>query len=201
MIDNLQSEPVPNNSGIKSKKSALAYFYCSYNENDRHDPESILRTLVKQLCLMAPDGEFPELVSSIYRSRKDSGQLTLGECSGILLNLLNGFSQTTIVIDALDECNPSTRKLLLDTLGGLLLASPHIVKIFVASRDDDDLTRILAQFPGVQIGVNDNAQDMERYIDSQIEARITGNEFRIGKADPKLKAFIISALRKKACGM
>lgn len=202
VIDTLESEPPTHaldEPGAQPKKSALAYFYCNYKEDDRNDPAPILRTLVKQLCMMAPEGKFPKLVSSIYEKRNVSGQLTLGECRAILLKLSAGFSETTIIIDALDECNRSTRRLLLVALKDLL-ASPYLVKIFVASRDDDDLTRILARFPGVRIGA-DNTRDIELYINSQINDRIANEELLCGNVDPKLKEFIILTLREKACGM
>lgn len=148
---------------------------------------------------MALEGKFPTLVSSIYEKRKVSGQLTLRECSAILLKLSAGFSETTIIIDALDECNQNTRSSLLVALKDLL-DSPYLVKIFVASRDDDDLTRILAPFPGVRIGA-DNTRDIELYINSQINDRIANEELLCGNVDPKLKEFIILTLREKACGM
>lgn len=35
---------------------SLAYFYCNYGEAGRRDPASILRSIVKQLCLQSPTG-------------------------------------------------------------------------------------------------------------------------------------------------
>lgn len=181
------------------KQPALVYFYCNYKGDDRNEPAPILRTLVKQFCMMAPKGKFPTIILSIYEKRKDSGQLTLKECSDILVHFLAEYSQTTIVIDALDECNRNTRKSLLNALGGLL-ALPNPVKIIIASRDDDDLVRTLAQYTNFRIEAK-NSQDIKLFINSQIEERIKNEELLGGKVDIALKKFIVSALHEKSGGM
>lgn len=52
---------------------------------------------------------------------------------------------TTIVIDALDECNSNERQYLLDSIEQILQDSFSLVKIFVSSRDDQDIVCTLRQ--------------------------------------------------------
>lgn len=184
---------------MEPKQPALVYFYCNYKGDDRNEPAPILRTLVKQFCMMAPEGKFLTSISSIYEKRKDSGQLTIKECSDILVQFIARYSQTTIVIDALDECKRNTRKSLLDALKSLL-ALPDRVKIIIASRDDDDLTRTFAQYSDFRIEVN-NSKDIELFINSQIEDRIKHQELLGGEVGMELKKLIVSTLQDKACGM
>lgn len=189
----------------KQKEHSLAYFYCNYKEAGRRDPASILRALVKQLCLMSPEETFPAPMLSIYKRRKKdadlSNLLSVDEIKFLLVDLSAGFLQTTIVIDALDECDRDTRGIIFDVLEHVMSAPKNPVKIFVTSRDDGDLRRRLENSPNVYIQEGDNSNDICRYIDSEIHICIKTGKLLEGEVDDTLKAHIIEALRKGARGM
>lgn len=163
-----------------------------------------MRTLVKQLCLINTKGRFPQPVLSIYEKRveeEDSGPLSLNESKDLLVQLSAGFPRTTILIDALDECDKSTRKKLVDALQHVV-TSPNLVRVFVTSRDDGDLVNMLSKTPSVYIHAADNSGDISKYIKSKIERCIKDRLLLPGKEiSPDLKETIVSTLEKGAGGM
>ena len=70
----------------------------------------------------------------------------------------------TIVIDALDECDPENRTDLLYMLETILRDSPSLVKIFVSSRDDQDIVCHLENYPNLDISSNKNMVDIESFV-------------------------------------
>lgn len=194
----------------KTKGCSLAYFYCNYKEEQRRDPASILRSLVKQLCLLSP-GEgslatFPEPVLAVYSERKDKGDLSrllsLKESKDLLIKLSAGFLKTMIIIDALDECDRSTRRSLFDLLEQVVSsAKQNPVKIFVTSRDDGDLMIKFEDSPNVYIQERDNSGDIDHYIQTEIEACITAKRLLRGNVSLDLQNRIVAALQAGARGM
>jgi hypothetical protein len=182
---------------------ALAYFYCKYDEAERHDPESILRALVKQLATIS--SQLPEPIVSIYKQRKAggflSGPLALEESRCLIAELIRLSRQTAICIDALDECDKNARGKLLSVLTDLPRSSSKPVKIFVASRDDDDIMLRLDDYPNFDIGSRDNSSDMEQFVHAEIEKCIADKQLLRGRVGPELKAYIISTLISRASGM
>src|SRR6266516_2352350 len=89
---------------------ALAYFYCKRNnEPDRQDPDAILRAIVKQLGCLRIGLPLQSAIVEEYNSREldgfSKGLLQLSTSRDIILKLTNVYPQTTIVLDALDECD------------------------------------------------------------------------------------------------
>lgn len=191
-------------SQLNTDQHALAFFYCNYRDAARMDPASALRALVKQLCLHSPSGELPGPVLSIYETRDknghQSGALHPNESRDLIQHLSTGFAQTTIVIDALDECNRDTRGHLFQILKHIV-ASTSAVRIFITGRSDGDIQRILGDFPNHYIEARDNQGDIETYINSEIERCCREKALLDGDIDKELESDIVSTLMKGADGM
>lgn len=187
---------------------SLAYFYCNYKEDQRRDPASIARSLVKQLCLRTPGigsaSSFPALVLALYDKRKadaDLGRtLSIGECKDLLIGLSTGFLRTTIIVDALDECDPETRGKLCDLLAQVVSSSKR-VKVFVTSRDEGDLRTKFEDNPNVYIQERDNSSDINCYIEAEIKACIKRKTLLNGEVRLDLQTQIVDALQSGAQGM
>lgn len=184
---------------------ALAYFYCNYREDTRRDPAFLLRTLVKQLCLLGPTNQLPDVVLSIYEKRESqghqSGPLHLEESRDLIVALSAGFTQTTIIIDALDECDRGTRTGLFITLKHIINSTTH-VKIFLTGRNDGDIQRMLRGFPSHYLDATDNSGDISTYVHSEITRCSTEGLLLDGEEiDQVLQSEIILALEKGADGM
>ena len=101
----------------------IAYFYCVRNgaEPQRADPDEIMRSILKQLSCTKLDAPVREPISRFYKEKIEESeaqgvepeQLTLAETRKLILSLLEE-NPATIILDALDECNPSRRHELLN---------------------------------------------------------------------------------------
>ncbi|KAH8807657.1 ankyrin repeat-containing domain protein [Xylogone sp. PMI_703] len=119
----------------------LAYFYCNRNEDSRRDPDNILRSFVKQLAVSSNNFIQTPLVN-IYKQEESKGfassKLSPKESCDLLFEFAHSYSQTIIVLDALDEAYESERHRLLNIFDDLIEKSTG-VKIFISSRHDDDI--------------------------------------------------------------
>ena len=77
---------------------------------------------------------------------------------------------STIIIDALDECDPARRHELLLALERIRDESVNLVKMFVSSRDDQDIVRRLNNSPDVFIHATDNCEDIENFVRCQVRS-------------------------------
>lgn len=184
---------------------SFACFYCKQDEPDRRDPAKILNSILKQLCVSSVGDELPKDVVKEYNKRAwdgfASGSLTLSECQALILLLLKKYPRTTIVLDALDETEPATRRELLNSIEAMTKSSNGLVKLFVSSRDDMDIKLKLRGIPNVYIRPQDNMTDIFNFINREINAAIAGRRLLSGEVSDSLKEAIVSALQEKAKGM
>lgn len=183
---------------------ALAFFYCNYREENRRDPASVLRALVKQLCLVGLSTELPQPILLTYKEREarghQSGPLHSNESRDLIVALSAGYSQTTIVIDALDECNRDTRRGLFQILKHIIQSTTH-VRIFLTGRNDGDIQKMLYDFPSHYLDATDNSGDIATYVTSEIARCSREGLLLDGQLDPILESEIIQALKSGADGM
>jgi hypothetical protein len=178
----------------------VLYFYCDRNEDQRRDPTKILQAMVKQLAMALPE----EIVAEYEERKKEgfsAGALRFQECQTILLSLLGKNSQTTIVIDALDETDPHKRGDLLEALKVIMGSAASLVKVFISSRNDIDIALVLEGLPNIWIDSTDNQGDIERFIRREITGSIERKKILHGAVKGELQELIISTLQAKANGM
>ncbi|KAL7269736.1 hypothetical protein RUND412_007583 [Rhizina undulata] len=188
----------------RQSNQALAYFYCKYGKIDRQEPQSILSKVAEQLSLMIPEGLLPADVISLYQEQKKDGvktrRLCLDNSKELILQLSRTFEQTVIIIDALDECNKDTRCQLLDALKELL-SSTERLKIFITSRNDDDIRIELENESDVYIQPSDNSSDIKQFVVAEVEKYISRKRLLRGEVQPELKQTIMDTLTHGADGM
>ncbi|KAK5050918.1 hypothetical protein LTR84_003477 [Exophiala bonariae] len=199
-----------NASASSSSDEPIAYFYCTRNtaETERADPTTILRAVLKQVAYSAPDGSLSRLIVDAFRDKKrdadedgiDPEPLSSEECVQLIIHIAKRTSMT-IVIDALDECDPGKRHILLEGLETILKNSKNVVKLFVSSRDDADIKMRLTASPNIYISATDNASDVERYAHTEIDNAILRKRILNGNVPSYLQEDIISRLTARAQGM
>ncbi|KAH6689768.1 hypothetical protein F5X68DRAFT_260368 [Plectosphaerella plurivora] len=183
----------------------MAYFYCARNPAEplRGKCDAVLASLVRQLSgKSANSGILPAVVAP-YQDALDGivgfedFSWTSDESSSILLELLEDYPAATIVLDALDEVNPEDRQELMDVLSKLLREAPNLLKIFVSSRDNYDITLHFEGLPNIHIDAYDNRGDIESFIDN----RLTAAKLLRGWLPDALRRKIAQTLLDKAQGM
>lgn len=188
--------------------SSPAYFYCSRNaaEPERSDPDVILASIARQLACSQPNSPlFPPAVEKYEDARMtgSSGKnLGLDESRELILQLVEYHDMTTIMIDALDECDTKTRSDLLYALQMILQDAKSLVKIFVSSRDDGDIKCELQDYPNLTIESGKNSHDISAFVRSETEQLIKrGKLLRNSRAKDELRALVIREVIEKAGGM
>lgn len=128
--------------------------------------------------------------------REKGSDLTFDTCKEQLLESVNLYPKTTLVLDALDECEPDTRFRLLDTIEHLLQNSERPLKIFISSRPDGDIRDRFLSRPNIEIQATDNQDDIARFVNEEIM-----KHRRWGKISPPLRESIVGTLLNRSQGM
>lgn len=191
-----------------SNSAPLAYFYCSRNTQERFraDPAIILRSILKQLSLVR--GHIWDPVRNLYEKREleemaigsSPSELTLDETTDLILELLDS-NPATIVIDALDECDPSRRNDLLYALDRIIRDSSSLVRVLVSSRDDNDIVVRLENSPNIYIAAHNNFEDIKAFTVKELTTSILRRRMLSGNVSPRLRNTITTALLEGAQGM
>jgi hypothetical protein len=195
---------------VNKAPAPVAYFYCARNKSEpqRANPEEIMRSVLKQLSCSKSDLPVREPVAKMYQERKEEAEdngcepekLTLAECVDIIVALLES-NPATIIIDALDECDPARRGELLAALDKIIQLSANLMKIFVSSRDDNDIVLRLTNSPNVFIRASDNSEDIERFVRTEVARSVEDEKLLSGQVSEDLKNKIVIALIEGAQGM
>ena len=162
----------------ESESPSPAFFYCSRNpaEPERSYPEAILAGIVRQLSCF--DVGYPLLKPLIqkYESRLQtpfpSLRLSIKESCELIIEVTESYLVVTIVIDALDECSRNKSLDFLEALETILSRATQLVKIFVSSRDDQDIVWSLKHYPNLRISSTRNMEDISTFVRTVVESLI-----------------------------
>jgi hypothetical protein len=166
----------------------------------------LLRCILEQLSCSEEDLPIRLPVVEAYQLRRkeargrNPGKLDLEDTVKVLLDLLES-NPATIVIDALDECDPTRRQELLNSLQTIVKESNNVVKIFVSSRDDHDLVHRLSRSTNLYIDASQNMEDIMKFVNSRVRTAIRQEKILCGQVPAKLRDEIITTLIEKAKGM
>ncbi len=147
----------------------------------------------------------PAPARQVYDARKKdgfaAGPVTSSECVKLMIQLASQRTITTIVIDALDECDLSSRAELLEALDQVLEESAGLIKILISSRNDRAITCHLEGFPNITINANDNHTDIARFVEHEVDTMIKSKKLLWGKVSTELRKLIKQTLCERADGM
>jgi ankyrin repeat domain-containing protein 50 len=147
------------NSQNPEENIGLAFLYLNYQFMQSLGP--LLGSLIRQLTESLK--KLPEAVKGQWESHS-KGEFALDDRN--FLNLLHEVSanrRVFIIVDALDECDPATRKPLLDTLKSL----GGRVSLFVTSRYLADFEELFDDFERVNLTVH--SEDIRDYVDHCVD--------------------------------
>ncbi|KAI1752087.1 hypothetical protein F4782DRAFT_155191 [Xylaria castorea] len=186
-----QVENSPNQEGF-------AFFYCNRNEEERQKSLCVLQSYVRQLSTTVKNpGCIRKQLQDLYRETRLKGSdFGFSDCQKQLLESTNLYSQTTLVLDALDECEPDSRRQILETVEYLLSESRNPLKVFISSRPERDIRNRFLHRPNVEIKATDNEEDIQKFASEEI----TKHE-NWGGMSPGLRDTIIKVLFTQSQGM
>jgi hypothetical protein len=199
------------NVSSKIEDFAHAYFYCSRNtaEPQRANAQSILGCIARQLSSPSSSQPLAPPTVSLYRKMHladgSTGVPSLYQCRDLIIELSESHSQTTIVVDALDECSREERAELVEALEYIIDNSTSLIKIFVTSREEGDLKLSIQAHSGVQVTWVENGSDIEKFVDFETDRLVAKNQLlpyiRAKAAKEDLKELIKEDTISKANGM
>lgn len=172
---------------------AVTYIYCHYKEHTKQTISELVASLLKQL--VQNRSVTSDQVKEFYQDYRVNRKIRPGlrDLMKMLQSEIGTYSQTYIVVDALDECLERDRGDLITTLR---LLSGN-VSLMVTSRP---LPSIELQFRGVKrLDILANDDDVRKYIEDRIpgENRLV----RHVKRDPSFQEIIVNKIVVNAGGM
>ncbi|KAI3323881.1 hypothetical protein HD806DRAFT_544007 [Xylariaceae sp. AK1471] len=153
-----------------SNQEGFAFFYCDRNEEQRRRPLSILQSYVRQLSTTVknPGCMRKQLQDLCHKVRLGGSDLGLDHCRERLLESVNLYSQTTLVLDALDECELDSREKILETIEGLIARSTKPLKVFISSRPNQDIRKRFIYKQSIEIQATNNNEDIRKFVEEEI---------------------------------
>jgi nucleoside-triphosphatase THEP1 len=193
----------------------FAYFYCTRNpaEDERSRPKEVIRSILRQVGFTGTDPKVLKPALASLRTAKEEEAKEYGsevveplnpkECVDTLIKILQG-STTVIVIDAIDELKSEERHEFYKTLSRILNdVDQGVVRVFLSSRDDQDIVHQLSKHANVYVSAADNQYDIEEFVKKEVGEAISSGRLLGGRKaiSDSLREKIISTLTGGAQGM
>ena len=126
VIDRLCDEAVKGDATV-------VCFYFDFAARNEQSPANVLGSLLRQL--VSGEGEIPEAIARDFQKEKKAIGGRGLQISGILkmFETITATRRTFICVDALDECVPEYRMVILESLGQILQRSPN-TRLFMTGR-------------------------------------------------------------------
>lgn len=120
----------------------------------------------------------PKLVQKHLRglwqeSRSKGQDLGMDQCQAQILTSVELYDKTTIVLDALDECELESRIFIMETIKTLLSQAKKPMRVFVSSRQDGDIRELFKAVPNIEILATDNSDDIKNFVHEEISKHST----------------------------
>lgn len=131
-----------------------------------------------------------------------SGSLQMDESRDLILQLVENYPLITIIVDAMDECDPHKRREFLEALGTILRDSPSLVKVFISSRNDQDIVLRLKHYPNLEIDSRKNSNDIARFVAVRTKQLVKdGDLLQYSSSPADMEQLIVMKVAEGAAGM
>lgn len=140
----------------------IAYIYVNYRRPYEHQPVDIVLSLLKQLFQnLAPIWDSAKKVFRDHEVKQS--RPSISEVTGALQSVLQAYSGTFILIDALDEYQvPHHRQQLLSVIFGL--QSTTGLRLFATSRSIPDIEKYFTARESMILEIRAQDEDIQTYI-------------------------------------
>jgi hypothetical protein len=190
---------------MSREDQALAFFYCNFDDERRNTAGSIFASLLRQLCTQNPDCPVTDVVMQHYRQDRSqafsNGRLDLTETVKLLTEVLTHRSRFFLVVDGFDECAERERSTMLENLIQWSVKLQGRLKVFIASREEDDIAHRLRNEQTLSVDENKNSPDISRMIDHEISCAVESGRLLGGRVSDQLQRDIKIFLLENAKGM
>ena len=182
---------------LSSEETAVAFFYCDFQNELTQTSVNILSSLAAQLALQHPEAF--EALEQYYEQLHPAGSLeqtmTSDDILATLKTMCKIYSKVMIIIDGIDECVNLARDVLrtmprISELNGVSLA--------VTSRDEFSIRQVMEDsFDEIPILATN--EDVRLYVSGEMEVRIKDRSLQ--NISPRMKEEVLETLLHGADGM
>ena len=177
-----------------SPRNAVAYFYCNANTSQSLSTETVLSSLLSQLCV----SEMPSSVIKLYRQAigisGKPGPLSIEKLTATLADVIQVYGNSIFVVDGIDEA--SEPHALCEILYSLTKMPGSRLRLFLSSRPDFEVEAALTDVPRLTANNNAIQHDIELYVKNRLVV-----DRRLAKLSDGTRSHIYRALMKKSDGM
>ncbi|CEF79534.1 unnamed protein product [Fusarium graminearum] len=167
----------------------VAYVYCSYQKSHQQNSQDVFTSFLKQLALH--QSRLPTEIHKLYEKNDNGNKTPLFEdIITTLRDVMNSFSKTFIIVDALDE-KDSWESFMSDMLE---LRGQTAANIFITSRPNLSLQEKMQDFFIYDIQADD--EDMGLYIDQRVKQMMVLSDQNTELSD-KVKQNFRNLIREK----
>lgn len=188
---------------VSATITALAFFYCDGNVQEKQDPRVIFGSILKQLlCQTSLTFESSELtpIKEFFKQCKDKIFRTRSSTEIFLSHIItisSLFAEVFIIIDGIDECDATEERLgRKDILYLLTTISVDKIHIFVTSRRQNDIEEAFSGRDSLAMEVGAVMSDIASHIDSRLK-----DKKGLMNLDLPFKEDIKNSLLRKCDGM
>ena len=178
---------------------AVGYFYFDFNDDEKQRHENMLRSLLKQISVRHMST--PQALDKLYSGcAKDGRQPTTVELLAVLKDVIEGFQETFIILDAMDECK-DREELLQDIqkLAAWKIGNLHVLATSRKEKEIEDSFEYLVKDEeriGLQSALVDD--DIRAYVHERL---LTDQQLKRWRNRPDIQKEIETTLMAKADGM
>ncbi|KAI1123673.1 hypothetical protein F5Y10DRAFT_47475 [Nemania abortiva] len=175
VIDHIRARP-----RSPAYQEGFAFFYCDRNEEQRRKPLSVLQSYVRQLSTTIGNSRrIRGRLRDLCREKKrHASSLSFSDCKEQLLESIKTYDVTTIVLDALDECEPDSRRQIFETID-FLLKSVDSLKVFISSRPDRDIRNRFIHLPNIEIQATHTKRDIQKFVHEEVSKHENWNNMTL----------------------
>ncbi|KIJ09581.1 hypothetical protein PAXINDRAFT_34253, partial [Paxillus involutus ATCC 200175] len=157
-------------TGPRSSTCGWAYFYFDGRESGAalQKFETLLRSILDQLCFN--QANIPDAMKRLYKvDDNNHPEPTLSQLRTTLEEVVKGFDDVYILIDALDECDSQAE--LLAWMNSLQSTTPGL-HLFTTSRPERIIEERMSKSSHVRISLTSDLldSDIKTYVDEHVEA-------------------------------
>lgn len=181
-------------------ETATAYFFCTYRDNNTHEPENIMSSIVAQL---ARQNEAAFSIAQKYYQEltKDdhlAGTPSINKLRTAIRDICGVFEKVLIIVDGLDECGSHVERTTRMLASLWNDKSAKTMCLALLSRDEIIIRQHL-QGAFDYIEIEAHTGDIQQYVATELEERIGLGKLRV--RNMSLKDEILEALVTGAKGM
>lgn len=129
------------------------------------DPLVVLRSFVRQLSYKANNYSYIQsnVIQKCEKAKQEGRNLSYSDCKELILESMNLYSKTTIILDALDESDISFYNLA-EIVIDMLDKARKPVKIFISSRPDREFLKAFEARATIMVDSSNQQGDIEKYL-------------------------------------